>query len=174
MNNETNIASGSISVWVRTSLLSRMTGFMFFGAKKGILSWDVDKKTVILNEVDNKNTTIGPIFTAGVLQVTSATFPPGKDFFISIDGKRYDVSLRGKYSNSVLMADAIEMLDDGVEGAYSEMNSQIAILRAFLKKENPNKIYVSQFTGRTSLGIGAVVIVVIAIIAAVIGFISNT
>lgn len=175
MNNYPNVpvTSGKIDVWVRTSILSRITDLMLLGSKKAVLSWDVDAKTVVLSEVDKNNATINTIFTASALQVTGAHFPPGKNFFISIDGKQYDISMRGKYSNTPFMADAVDAIDGVIEDAYLEKNSDISHLRTFLKKENPDKIYVSQLNAHTNLKVSVILIVAILVVIAAIGFIFN-
>ena len=169
MNNdkETNITSGNISVWVRTSILSQLTNFLAFGSKRAVLSWDIEKKTLSLDEVDKSEKKLSTIFTAMASQVNSAYFPSGKDFFMTVDGKRYDISIRNSYTNSVFAADAMEAIDGDLVGAYSDIKSNLNVFRAFLKKEGQEKVFVSpinsHMTLRSIVGVGAILVAIAAV-----------
>jgi len=171
MNSDQNtpITSGSLDVWVRSSFLAKLTDLMIFGGKKAVLSWDVAQKTVSLQEVENSSAATNPMFIAHTSQITAAYFPPGKNFFITVNGTAYDLSLRNSYTNSAVITDAIEIIDGGVEGAYSESKSNLFVLRAFLKQEHPDKIYVSKASARQNQLVALVIIAFIIIIAVIVG-----
>jgi hypothetical protein len=162
------VFSGSLSVWIRTSAASKLTDSMLLGSKKAILTWASEKKTVSLNEVDDKNAVINNLFTVSVASIEKAYFLSMGEIVIAADKKRYDMRLRDSSTDSALAADAVQLAAGGVH----VKNDGLVALQAFLKQENPKVLAISRITSRTFIT-AIIILFVIILIGVIVSYVKG-
>lgn len=168
--NDTKIAtpaSGSVKAWLRTGLLAKLTGFMLLGAQRVILSWDAQKKTVTLSEVDENNNITNTIFNSGIQSITRATFFR-ENFYIRINNVRYDLSLRDDRVNEKASNDLLQLADTGLGGlfsAYVDMKSEIKNFQTLLKENKVKDTRTPMLSTRKYLWVLAIILVAVIVVS---------
>jgi len=160
----TPITSGIISGWLRSGLLSKLTGITSLGARRVALLWDTATKMIVLTEVDAANTVVRTIFSVPTTEIQRATFFQDT-VMLRVAGVRYDFSLRDGRAKNTLARDAVQIADAAIGSPLAvraQLKSQLGALEAFLLAENPDRTYGQK--GATRLYVYAVTIAIAVLI----------
>lgn len=159
------LTSGSVAGWLQTHILGKLTGFTSFGAGRVVLSWNVDTKLVTMTSVDADNNILNTLFTVPAKDIQQATFF-FNNFYLRVDGVKYDISLRNARANRAGLNDIINLVDSEIGGVLEindDIKSGINNFRTFLQSENSKNTYLLKSTPKARIKL--LVIVAVAVLA---------
>jgi len=171
------LTSGSVNGWLQTHILGKLTGFTTFGAGRVVLSWNVETKLVTMISVDADNKILNTLFTVPAKDIQQATFFYN-NFYLRVDGVKYDISLRNARANRAGLNDIINLVDSEIGGVLEindDIKSGINNFRVFLNSENSKNTYLPKMTPKARIKlliILAVAVIAVAVIVAVVSIVS--